>query len=128
MDFRRESYTKNDYRELVESLLLMGEEEYRAFNQKLLPGVQGIIGIRLPILRKSSKEIAKGNYREYLKSAGTEYYEEIMLCGFVIGEAKMALSERLSFIEGFVLKIQNWGVCDSFCAGLKFVKNEKKSV
>ena len=50
-------------REQLEDLT---EENYKQFNEKLLPGVKHIIGVRLPALRKIAKETAKSNYSEYL--------------------------------------------------------------
>ena len=55
-------------REQLEDLT---EENYKQFNEKLLPGVKHIIGVRLPALRKIAKETAKSNYSEYLNEAGT---------------------------------------------------------
>ena len=46
-----------------------------------------------------------------------------MLKGMVIGCAKMEFSERLSYVEWFLPKIDNWAVCDSFCSSLKSVEN-----
>ena len=51
-------------REQLEDLT---EENYKQFNEKLLPGVKHIIGVRLPALRKIAKETAKSNYSEYLE-------------------------------------------------------------
>ncbi len=59
---------------------------------------------------------------EYLQSANEDSFEEIMLKGMVIGCAKCSIEERLSFIQSFIPKINNWSVCDSFCASLKFTR------
>ena len=37
----------------------------------------------------------------------------------LIGKAKMDLAERLELVRQFVPCIDNWAVCDSFCAGLR---------
>lgn len=50
------------------------------------------------------------------------YYEEILLQGLVIGCAKMPFAELLELIASFVPKIDNWGVCDTFCGTLKATK------
>ena len=58
----------------------------------------------------------------------TEIFEEIMLQGMVIGYAKIDVEERLRLIAGFVPKISNWSVCDSFCFSLDFTKKHKERV
>ena len=49
-----------------EQLKQLAEQEYRAFNQKLLPGVPGILGVRLPMLRALAKQLAKRDWKAYL--------------------------------------------------------------
>lgn len=100
----------------------LADEKYKEFHSGLCPNTNNIIGVRVPILRNYAKEIAKGNFRKYLKEAQKEYYEEIMLQGMVIGLAKMECEERLEYIAKFIPKIDNWAVCDVTCAGLKFTK------
>lgn len=116
-------------KEIREELDQLGEESYRQFNQKLIPGTDYIIGVRLPALRKLAKEIAKQDWRAYLKEASEEIndqsaHEEIMLQGLVIGYAKMSTQERMSALDEFVPKIHNWAVCDSCCMGYKFMQKE----
>lgn len=78
--------------------------------------------MRLPAVRKIAKQIAVGDWRTYLNTAKDEYFEEVMLQGMVIGHVQAELDELLTRIAAFVPKIDNWSVCDSFCAGLKYTK------
>ena len=105
--------------QIRKDLFNLADEEYREFQNKLCPGIDNIIGIRVPVLRKYAKELAKGDFREYLETAGGKYYEEIMLQGMVICLAKMNLEEKLRYAKTFVPKIDNWAVCDVFSGGLK---------
>lgn len=100
-------------------LFELSDEEYKKFHSKLCPGTEGIIGVRVPILRKYAKEIAKEDWKEYLENAKSEYYEEIMLQGMVIGLANGTFEEKEGYIKQYVKKIDNWAICDVFCAGLK---------
>ena len=104
------------------------DEKYKEFHTKLLASNSEIVGVRIPNLRKLAKEIASGDWREYLKTAEDEYYEEIMLQGMVIGCVKIDAKERLELIQKFIPKINGWGICDSFCSGLKFIKKNKELV
>ncbi|MEG1994473.1 MAG: DNA alkylation repair protein, partial [Oscillospiraceae bacterium] len=51
-----------------EQLFSLADEKYRTFSASLLPNVDNIIGVRLPLLRNIAKEISKTNYEEYLYS------------------------------------------------------------
>jgi len=118
-----------------EQLFHLADEKSRQFQSGLCPNTDGIIGVRLPILRKLAKEIAKGDWREYLndankqyRNANSQYFEEVMLTGMVIGYVKADKEEILKYIADFVPQIDNWAVCDSFCTGLKFTKVNKSRV
>lgn len=106
----------------------LAEDEYRIFSSGLLPGTEHVLGVRLPLLRKMSKKLAQSDWREYLQTAQGDCFEEIMLQGMVIGNVKCSVEERLLHIQNFVPKIDNWSVCDSFCAGLKFTKEARQQV
>lgn len=122
------------YRQLVEHLWSLQDLSYRDFHQKLIPGVNNLIGIRLPLLQRLAGEIAKGDYRQYLQEVQTEHYEEVMLWGLVIGKIKTGGSnqatpqEILEWVRQFVPRIDNWAVCDCCCAGFKFAGNNQELV
>ncbi len=113
---------------IKEQLRGLADEKYREFSAGLVPDAGDMLGVRLPALRKLGKELSKGNWRDYLSAADDEFYEEIMLQGIIIGLAKTDIEESLRLVAGFIPKIGNWGVCDSFCAGLGFVKRNKPRV
>ncbi len=107
---------------IEKELLKLKDERFQKFQEKLCPGVNNIIGIKIPILRAYAKEI-NGNVD--ISTIGTKYYEEIILKGMLIG-----LEKKLDFeqIENYVKLIDNWAVCDVFCAGLKQVKKHKEEM
>lgn len=113
---------------IKQQLEALAEEEYRVFSSSLLPNIDNVLGVRLPLLRKIAGQLAKENWREYLQTAKGDSFEEIMLHAMVIGCVKCAVEERLLYIQKFVPKIDNWSVCDSFCAGLKFTKEHPEQV
>lgn len=114
--------------EIRKKIFELADSKYKEFHSGLCPDTNNIVGVRVPILREYAKELAKGDFRKYLANAKENYYEEVMLQGMVIGLAKMELDERLKYIESFVPKIDNWAVCDTFCAGLKFVNKDKEAM
>lgn len=111
-----------------EQIFELADEEYKKFQSKLCPYNDNIIGVRLPKLRNLAKEIAKGDWQEYMKIAQSKYFEEVMLQGMIIGYVKADIEVVLSYIKDFVPKIDNWSVCDSFCIGLKFARKNKELV
>lgn len=110
--------------ELKHKLLTLSEDSYKEFNKKLLPGIENILGVRIPIMREIAKDIAKTDFREYLKNAKDDTYEEIMIQGLVIGYAKADIDEKFRCLDEFVPKINNWGICDSCSMSYKFMKKE----
>ena len=109
-----------------EQLIQINESGYRKFNAKLLPGIDNILGVRMPILREMAKDIVKGDWRSFLETYDDIYFEERMLMGLVINYAKCSSEEKLTLTVNFIPKIDNWSVCDSFC--FKVSKAEKGSL
>lgn len=110
--------------QLREKLLALAEPDFQKFSSALIPNIDPctVLGVRLPKLRKIARELAHGDWRGYLRDASDDSFEEIMLQGMVMGYAKAEPDEILSYVERFIPKIDNWSVCDSFCAGLKLPK------
>jgi 3-methyladenine DNA glycosylase AlkD len=111
-----------------ETLEGMAEPEYQQFSAALLPNVDNLLGVRLPLLRKLAQKMAKEDWRSYLKSNDTCYFEETMLQGMILGYVRADVEEILAYVVEFVPRIDNWSVCDSFCSGLKFTKNHRELV
>lgn len=120
----------------VESRLLeFADKEYLEFNKKLnkeeyLKDQKEQIGIRIPILRDYSKKLSKQYELDFLlENINENYYEEIMLKGFIIGQYKnLEWKELEKKIKYFVPKITDWALCDTFCASLKVTKKYQKEI
>lgn len=95
--------------------------KYRDFSKKLLPNVDNILGVRVPILRRIAKEIAREEPIKFLNNVTNDSFEETMIEGFVIGNLKGEKEFIIKYIDTFLPKIDNWSVCDTFCASLKIV-------
>ncbi|WP_152392336.1 DNA alkylation repair protein [Paenibacillus guangzhouensis] len=111
-----------------QQLLALAEEPYRQFASALLPNIDNVLGVRLPELRKIARRIVREDWRAYLDHADNDYFEDIMLQGMVIGYLDLDIEEILRHIANFVPKINNWSVCDSFCAGLKITKTHRQQM
>lgn len=112
-------------------LLSMADLKYLDFHSKLCKNVN-LIGVRVPLLRKYAKELYRENINDIdnlLLNIDNEYYEEIMLKGLIIGlDKNISLDLFLERIKGFVPLIDNWAVCDTFCASLKYTNKYKKEI
>ncbi|NBH14424.1 DNA alkylation repair protein [Lachnospiraceae bacterium] len=109
---------------IKEQLQLQREPKFQQFTAGLLPGVEHILGVRLPVLRKMAKQLAQGDWKHYLVSASDDSYEEIMLQGMVLGYALGTLQEKEPYLRAFLPKINNWSVCDSTCSTIKLAKEQ----
>lgn len=115
---------------IKEDLIKLVDDKYKEFHSNLCPGTNNILGVRVPVLRDYAKKISRNNnLEELLKIIDSEYYEEIMLQGMLIGLEKNISFKKLErYINAFVPKIDNWAICDNFCAGLKITKKYKKEM
>ena len=106
-------------------LLENKDEDYKAFHSRLVPTVNpdNIIGVRVPALRKIAKQAVKEN-----AVVQSDYYEERMIKGFMIGYEKCSLEKHLSDLKEFVPLIDNWAVCDCVCSTLKFTEKNREQV
>lgn len=115
---------------LREELCSLAEPAYGDFQAKLMPGVprQRILGVRLPQLRRIAARIARSGGS--LPEAGQgAFVEEVMLEGMVLGRLKdRPTEELLALTAAFVPKIDNWAVCDTFCAGLIWAPRRREEV
>lgn len=115
--------------QIKDKLLELVDIKYKEFHSRLCPGTNNIIGVRVPILRNYAKELAKQyEIQDLLKQIDNQYYEEILLQGMLIGLEKADFKTVKKQIKKFVPKIDNWAVCDVFCAGLKITKKHKKEM
>lgn len=122
-------------KEVENKLLEYADKEYLEFNKKLnkeeyVKKQKEQIGIRIPILREYSKNLSKEYDLDFLlENINENYYEEIMLKGFIIGQyKKLEWKELEKYISYFVPKISDWAICDTFCSSLKITKKYQKEI
>ena len=97
-------------------LFVMQDQQYQAFQQKLLPSLppEAVIGVRTPDLRRYARELAgSGEAAAFLAAAPHRYYEENNLHAFVL-ERERDFSAALAGAEAFLPYIDNWATCDTF--------------
>lgn len=116
--------------QIKKKLFELSDPKYKEFHGGLCPGTENIIGVRVPVLRKYAQELFKAkDWKQTIEEIDNQYYEEIMLQGMLIGQAKNEdINTILKYVEKYVPKIDNWAICDIFCAGLKISKKYKKEI
>ncbi len=114
-----------DYNIFIEYLYSLQDNKYLEFHSKLVKD-KNIIGIRIPILKKIAKDIAKSDYESFIKNNTHTTYEESMLHGLVIGYLKRPFKEILNMISIFIPYNDNWAINDTVCANMKVFKNNQQ--
>lgn len=101
--------------ELQKDLFAMQDLQYREFSASLVPTVDKskVIGVRVPLLRKYAKELAKTQAAgQFIKELPHKYLEEDHVHSFLIGQMR-ELDVCYTALDAFLPYVDNWAVCDS---------------
>lgn len=101
-------------KELEQELFEMQDLKYREFHSRLMPGIdkETIIGIRMPLLRKFTREFAKKSEAEcFLRALPHRYYEENNMHMMIVSWIK-DYDTCLFEVEKFLPYVNNWATCD----------------
>ena len=110
-----------------EKLASRGDEQYRAFQLNLVPGIpeETVIGVRTPDVRKIAKEISGTDEAEaFLSELPHGYYEENLVHFFLIAMIK-DFDGCVAAVERFLPYVDCWPVCDQASPKV-FSKNHEK--
>lgn len=107
---------------LDQHLLHLAEGGNAAFTRRLHPGVEGVLGIRIPDLRALARRIARQDAAAYLQAVETDpeteqipYMEARTLQALVLGYIKpTSVDDYLAHVARWVPRINSWSVCDAF--------------
>lgn len=104
----------------AQQLRALAEPDYRDFYIRLVPGLDNMLGVRMPALRRLARTLVRGDWRAWLDDpAPDRWYEETVLRGILTASAPMPQDERARRLAAFVPQIDNWAVCDCVCASLR---------
>ena len=120
MDPKEMTWTKASYNEFLSDLRQTADSAYQKFNESLLASSLPTLGLRLPFLRKTAKEIAKGDAGAFLSVCGSTFHEERLLYGMVC--AALPYDQFLPHSDRMAEELtENWAICDTFASSLKKV-------
>lgn len=111
---------------LREKLLQSADEKYKKFHQSLVPGLENMIGVRMPEVRELAKWAAKRDWQAEWDRLSKDCYEELMIKGLLIGYGKLNREEQTAYLREYVPFINNWGICDCCCSTWKFMRKDQK--
>lgn len=111
-----------------ETLFAYAAHAQDAYYKKVVPNGKPSIGVKVPLLRKLAKEIAKEDYRFFMEHYTCEYLEQETLKAFVIGYAKDDIKTILHYADEFIPQIHDWMVNDAFCQNFSIARKHRAEV
>ena len=109
-------------------LFALQDLKYKEFHSGLVPTAEteDMIGVRVPLVRKLAKEVAKEEgCQDFLRQLPHKYYEENNLHAFII-EGMKDYEQCLAEVNRFLPYVHNWATCDSM--NPKVFKKHKKEL
>lgn len=84
---------------------------YRDFNSKLIPGVENVLGIRIPVLRSIVKEMDFKDKEIFLNTLPHRFHEENIMHMIIISYEKDFDNAKEMLLK-FLPYVDNWQVSD----------------
>ena len=100
--------------DIQQALFDLQDVPYKAFSEKLIPNVPPVrvIGVRMPVLRRFAKSIAKTpEAAAFLQTLPHAYHEENMVHACLI-ETIREYDTCIAALDAFLPYVDNWAVCD----------------
>ena len=125
------------------------EERYREGHLRVINALpeRRVMGLHSPEIKATAKQLSReggevvmpdGTHRicangaeviRAFEAVPSEYlcYEESVIWGYLINLTKCGLDERLAMLERYIPILDNWAVCDSYCAHAKWMVRADKA-
>ncbi len=122
------SFTKADYKKILDEFELLADADYMRFQERIIPGADLRYGVRMPEIKRIGKQIAKNDAEGFLSLVEQGSFEESALTAYVLAIMKTDVERRLQYIKDFIPHINNWSVCDTLCMSYKPKKADRDAV
>lgn len=120
------SWSLETYQEFLNYLNSLQDKKYQEFHSKIIV-CDNLIGVKTNELKKMAKEISQNNYKEFININNANFYETIMIEGFIYGYLKISFEELTEYLNKYLTKINNWAHADLLVSNLKiFKKNQEE--
>lgn len=130
MDLTKTIWTEEKYNEF---LIYLNSKQDRVWDiekhSKILSlPTDKVIGIKTPILREIAKEIAMGDYKEFLNQKPNDIYEEKIIRGLVISYLKKVDYKEIEkyLYDFYKTYVDSWAVCDVVVGSLKIINKHRE--
>lgn len=109
-------------------VLAAGNEEYAAFNRRIVNTDKSVLGVRIPDLRKLAKRLAADcgaqDAADYMNALDKTSYEQVMLAGLIINHLKSSDRELIELTKQYLQLVDSWAEVDIYAMKRgKFDKN-----
>ncbi len=126
------------------------DPHYREGHLRIINALPGrlVLGLHAPEMKQIAKQISKHGCQVALPTGGYKIckdgrqviscfeavpekslcYEETVIWGFLINLQKSPLERSFEMLSHYVPVLDNWAVCDSFCAHAKWMKRADKEL
>ena len=120
------SWSLETYQEFLNYLNSLQDKKSQEFHSKIIV-CDNLIGVKTNELKKMAKEISQNNYKEFININNANFYETIMIEGFIYGYLKISFEELTEYLNKYLTKINNWAHADLLVSNLKiFKKNQEE--
>lgn len=115
-------------RNVLQDLKKLADKKYQKFTSGLLPGVNYILGVRVPKIRAYAKTFTFEEVQNFYINYKVKYFEEYFLKAVLLAHIckQIPPKKAVKLIQEFMPEISNWSVCDAFCADLKIIKKHQE--
>ena len=115
------TWNKELYNNYIKNLKNLSDSKTKEFNSKIIDTKYEMLGIKTPQMKNIAKEISKTDIVSFLELCTDTYYEEVMIEGYLLSYIKDP-DVFIEYFNRFVLKIDNWALCDSVISYCKIMK------
>lgn len=109
------------------------DERYRDGHLRVINALPArlVMGLHSPEIKKVAKELAQQGAIITVKRFEQEpswslCYEETVIWGYLINMCGCTLDERFAMLSNYIPVMDNWAVCDSYCAHAKWMAKADK--
>ena len=97
--------------------LAKDNDQYAAFNKRIVNTKMPVIGVRVPDLRRLARELAPGMSAadiSELLTAQNESFDYVLLCGLLITHARLDDQTAVSLTKQYLPHVDSWAHIDIF--------------
>lgn len=109
MDLVKEKWFKKDILEFNKYLENLRENNKIDFTKRTVNTKMEVLAIPIPVIRKITSQIAKGNFIDYLDKFNNKYYENTLINAILINKIKDIETKKYYLSK---LLVDNWSTVD----------------